>query len=307
LITAKGLSKSFGDFVALDDIDLQVESGEVYGFLGQNGAGKSTTMNILTGLSKPTRGSCIVNGFKLAKISNPGELQIGYLPESPSFYPWMTGKETLEFLGSRWSKGSLRKRVQEMLGWVSLTDSAKRRVGGYSRGMKQRLGMAVALFYDADLIFLDEPSSALDPEGRSDVLKLILDLKERGKTVFLSTHILSDAERVCDRVGIISRGKMIMEKPLATMISENVKSLYDVVIPGNEINDELINKIKALPGILNVETAGDTISVSVDLPEREGRRLLKFFAESELNVLSFCMRRATLEDIYLKEVAVDGD
>ena len=307
MITAKGLSKSFGDFLALDDIELQVESGEIYGFIGQNGAGKSTTMNILTGLSKPTRGSCIVNGFNLAEISNPGELQIGYLPESPSFYPWMTGKETLEFLGSRWSRGPLQERVHEMLGWVGLTEAAKRRVGGYSRGMKQRLGMAVALFYDADLIFLDEPSSALDPEGRSDVLKLIIDLKERGKTVFLSTHILSDAERVCDRVGIISRGKMIMEKPLATMISENIKSLYDVVIPGNDINEELIIKIKKLPGILNVETVGETISVSVDLPEREGRTLLKFLAESGLNVLSFSMRRATLEDIYLKEVAVDGD
>jgi ABC-2 type transport system ATP-binding protein len=232
LITIAGLTKNFGAFPALKGIDLHVKKGEVYGFLGQNGAGKSTTMNILAGLSRPTAGTCQVNGWDLAKVTHPGDLHIGYLPEEPSFYPWLTGRETLEYLGSRWPKGPVKDRVQEMLNWVGLSAAAHRRVGGYSRGMRQRLGMAAALFYDAELILLDEPSSALDPEGRSDVLSLILDLKARGKTVFLSTHILSDAERVCDRVGILAQGKMVLEKSLETLIAENVKSLYDVVAPG---------------------------------------------------------------------------
>lgn len=196
MITISGLTKKFGAFEALQGIDLHVNKGEIYGFLGQNGAGKTTTMNILAGLSRPTAGTCQVNGWDLAKVTHPGDLHIGYLPEEPSFYPWLTGRETLEYLGSRWSKGPVKERVEEMLNWVGLLAAAHRRVGGYSRGMRQRLGMAAALFYDAELILLDEPSSALDPEGRSDVLNLILDLKARGKTVFLSTHILSDAERV---------------------------------------------------------------------------------------------------------------
>ena len=223
MIKAKGIKKRFGNFEALKGIDLNVEKGEIYGFLGHNGAGKSTTMNILTGLSKLDAGTCMVNGWDIKKIVHPGDLHIGYLPEEPKFYPWMTGRETLSYLGSEWRGESVNKRVDEMLEWVGLEKAAKRRVGGYSRGMKQRLGMAQALFYDPELLLLDEPSSALDPEGRSDVLNLILDLKKRGKTVFLSTHILNDVERVCDRVGILSPGQMIVEKPLDILLNVNVK------------------------------------------------------------------------------------
>ena len=306
MITIAGLTKKFGDFQALKDIDLHVKKGEVYGFLGQNGAGKSTTMNILAGLSRPTTGTCQVNGWDLAKVTHPGDLHIGYLPEEPSFYPWLTGRETLEYLGSRWSKGLVKERVEEMLGWVGLSAAAHRRVGGYSRGMRQRLGMAAALFYDAELILLDEPSSALDPEGRSDVLRLILDLKARGKTVFLSTHILSDAERVCDRVGILAQGKMVVEKSLETLIADNVKSLYDVLAPGEDITPDLLERLEGLPGILRVEAAGDKISISVDSPDREGKALLAFFAQTGLKIQSFALRRATLEDIFLEEVGKNG-
>lgn len=306
MITIAGLTKTFGAFQALKGIDLHVKKGEVYGFLGQNGAGKSTTMNILAGLSRPTTGICQVNGWDLSKVTHPGDLHIGYLPEEPSFYPWLTGRETLEYLGSSWRKGPLKDRVEEMLNWVGLSAAAHRRVGGYSRGMRQRLGMATALFYDAELILLDEPSSALDPEGRSDVLRLILDLKARGKTVFLSTHILSDAERVCNRVGILAQGKMVVEKSLETLIADNVKSLYDVVAPGESITPDLLERIEGLPGVLQVEVAGDKISISVDSPDREGKALLALLAQTELKIQSYALRRATLEDIYLEEVGKNG-
>ncbi len=306
MITISGLTKKFGAFEALKGIDLHVNKGEIYGFLGQNGAGKTTTMNILAGLSRPTAGTCQVNGWDLAKVTHPGDLHIGYLPEEPSFYPWLTGRETLEYLGSRWPKGPVKDRVQEMLNWVGLSEAAHRRVGGYSRGMRQRLGMAAALFYDAELILLDEPSSALDPEGRSDVLSLILDMKARGKTVFLSTHILNDAERVCDRVGILAQGKMVLEKSLETLIADNVKSLYDVVAPGEGITRDLLKSLEELPGILRVEAAGDKISISVDSPDREGKALLAFFAQTGLKIQSFALRRATLEDIFLEEVGKNG-
>ena len=306
MITTSGLSKKFGDFQALQSMDLHVQKGEIYGFLGHNGAGKSTTMNILAGLSRPTTGTAQVNGWDLNKISHPGDLHIGYLPEEPRFYPWLTGRETLEYLGSRWQQGSVQARVREMLDWVGLTAAANRRVGGYSRGMRQRLGMATALFYDSELILLDEPSSALDPEGRSDVLKLILDLKARGKTVFLSTHILSDAERVCDRVGILVQGKMVLEKSLDTLFTENVQSIYDLDTPIEGITPELIEKLTELSGVLKVDTIGDRISIFVDQPDRDVKLILGFLAQADLKIQSFNLRRATLEDIFLKEVGKNG-
>ena len=306
MITTSGLSKKFGDFQALQSMDLHVQKGEIYGFLGHNGAGKSTTMNILVGLSRPTTGTAQVNGWDLNKISHPGDLHIGYLPEEPRFYPWLTGKETLEYLGSRWQKGPVQERVREMLDWVGLTAAANRRVGGYSRGMRQRLGMATALFYDSELILLDEPSSALDPEGRSDVLKLILDLKARGKTVFLSTHILSDAERVCDRVGILVQGKMVLEKSLDTLFTEHVQSIYDLDTPAEGITAELVEKLTELSEVLNVDTTGDRISISVGHPDRDAKTILGFLAQTDLKIQSFNLRRATLEDIFLKEVGKNG-
>lgn len=301
MIQATGLMKKFGSFEALKGINLHVEQGEVYGFLGHNGAGKSTTMNILAGLSKADAGSCMVNGWDINRIEHPGDLHVGYLPEEPKFYPWLTGRETLHYLGSRWQRGSITKRVDEMLNWVSLQHAANRRVGGYSRGMRQRLGMATALFYDPELLLLDEPSSALDPEGRSDVLSLILDLKSRGKTVFLSTHILSDVERVCDRVGILGSGKMMVEKPLPTLLAENVKPIYDVVLD-QIYNDDFVNELSNLPGITKIETNNQKLSFWVDNQEKTAKELLTFFGAANVDVVSFTLRRTSLEDIFLEEV-----
>ncbi len=301
MIQVKGLHKKFGQFEALKGINLNVTKGEVYGFLGHNGAGKSTTINILSGLSKPSAGTCKVNGWDIQKIAHPGDLHIGYLPEEPKFYPWMTASEILEYLGAQWKEGSINTRVEEMLDWVGLKQSANRRVGGYSRGMKQRLGMAAVLFYNPELLLLDEPSSALDPEGRCVVLNLISDLKSRGKTVFLSTHILNDVERVCDRVGILSQGNMIVEKPLNTLLSENVKSIYDIIFD-KKIDSETINIIKQLPGIKNIEIQEEKLSVKVDLPDEASKTLLSFFLNVDVTVQSFTLRRPSLEDIFLEEV-----
>lgn len=301
MIQAAGLKKKFGSFEALKGIDLNVEKGEIYGFLGHNGAGKSTTMNILAGLSRMDGGNCMVNGWDIRKIEHPGDLHIGYLPEEPKFYPWMTGREILSYLGTGWQKGSPKKRVDEMLEWVGLEKAANRRAGGYSRGMKQRLGMAAALIYDPELLLLDEPSSALDPEGRSDVLNLILDLKSRGKTVFLSTHILSDVERVCDRVGILSHGQMAVEKPLEELFMENVKSIYDIVLD-KAYGRELACSLEKLPGTLEVKEEKEKVSVSVKDPESSGKELMSFFASQDVSVKSFSLRRASLEDIFLEEV-----
>lgn len=300
MISAKGLKKSFKKFEALKGIDINVDKGEIYGFLGQNGAGKSTTMNILAGLSKPDAGTCLVNGWDVNKVTHPGDIHIGYLPEEPRLYPWLTAKETLLYLGSRYDKGCAGKRADEMLDWIGLSKSANRRVGGFSRGMKQRLGMGAALFYDNDLILLDEPSSALDPEGRSAVLNLILDLKKRGKTVFLSTHILSDAQRVCDRIGILTNGIMRAEKPLDELLNENIKSIYDIEICSDlEASD--MSKLKEVEGVLAIEAENRQISVEVRTQGDMAKELMLFFIASKICIRSFGLRKPSLEDIFLEE------
>lgn len=309
MIRVENLQKSFKGFKALKGIDLNVEKGIVYGFLGHNGAGKSTTINILAGFSRPDSGFAVVNGWDLSKIEHPGDLHIGYLPEEPRFYSWMSAREYLCYIGSSRKKERVEHRADEMLDWVGLKDAGNRRIGGFSRGMKQRLGMACALFHDPALLLLDEPSSALDPEGRSDVLKLINDLKQEGKTVFLSTHILSDAERVCDRIGILSKGQMILEKPLKQLLDENVKSVYDIFFNKADIQiiSKIADEIMNLPGVLDTEITFDKLSVQVDDPDKTSGRILVRISEANISVREFSLRRASLEDIFMEEVGRNGN
>lgn len=213
-----GLSKNFGNFTALKDLNLQIEPNSVYGFLGPNGSGKTTTIKLLTGLSQPSAGHSYIYGIDSADRSLQTRHLIGYLPDVPSFHKYMTGLQSLVLCGELFgfSHNDAQKRAYVQLERTGLMEAAHRKTGGYSRGMKQRLGLAAALIGDPRVLFLDEPVSALDPNGRSAVLEIIKDLKE-SKTIFLSTHILSDVERICDKVGIIFEGELI--------VSQNVSDL----------------------------------------------------------------------------------
>lgn len=301
MITVRNLKKNFHSFEALKGIDLNVKSGEIYGFIGHNGAGKSTTMNILSGLSRPSGGTCVVNGKDVLKTTRLSDLNIGYLPEDPRFYPWLTAKETLEYLGSSGKSTALKDRVQEMLHWVGLADAANRRVGGFSRGMKQRLGIASAMIHNPSLLILDEPSSALDPEGRSDVLRLMKDLKQMGKTVFFSTHILNDVERVCDTVGMIASGKMIVEKPLHDIQKDHILPIYDIE-PSIPLSSEAVSRLQALRGVTDVRVKDDLVTVTARDADDLSKQLMGFFAAKDIPVKSLTLHKHTLEDIFLKEV-----
>ncbi|OGO61570.1 MAG: multidrug ABC transporter ATP-binding protein, partial [Chloroflexi bacterium RBG_19FT_COMBO_49_13] len=201
------LRKVFGTFQALDGLSLTVEGGTVFGFLGPNGAGKTTTIRILTGLAHATSGHAWVLGKEVTANGRETARHIGYLPEEPAFYPWMTPREFLDFVGRVFGLPAAERssRTNELLALAGLEEAAKRRIGGFSRGMRQRLALAQALLNHPEVLFMDEPASALDPEGRKEVLDFIGSL--RGQcTVFMSTHILADVERVCDTVGIINQG-----------------------------------------------------------------------------------------------------
>jgi ABC-2 type transport system ATP-binding protein len=251
MITVKGLQKKFKNFYALKNVDMHVKKGEIYGLIGPNGSGKTSTMNILAGLSRPEQGECTVNGLDVTKLTHPGDLKIGYLPEDPKFYPWMTAHETLDYL----SGGRNTGHTGEILRWTGLLDARNRRVGGFSRGMKQRLGIGAALIRNPELLILDEPSSALDPEGRSEVLRLIKDLKGMGKTILFSTHILDDVERICDTVGMIDAGQMLFEKPLAQLQKENTQPIFDIT-PVHPVESSILDALEQLTGLVSLAKSG---------------------------------------------------
>jgi len=226
-IRARGLTKRYGSILALDGLDLDVPTGSIFGFLGPNGAGKTTTIRILTGLARASAGTASVAGVEVGLDRPDLHRRIGYLDQDPRFYAWMRGRELLELTGrlDGLRGAGLRTRVDGMLERVGLAEAARRRIGGYSGGMRQRLGIAQALLHGPDIVFLDEPVSSLDPEGRRDLLELIATL--RGETtVVLSTHVLADVERICDRVAILDRGRLVSESPLEELLAGHARPIF---------------------------------------------------------------------------------
>jgi ABC-2 type transport system ATP-binding protein len=200
--------------VAIRGLSLDIPAGHVYGLLGPNGSGKSTTLKILLGLIPPTSGTTEIFGVPSSQVASRKE--VGFLPENPYFYKFLTGAETISFYGKLCGLGGrfLRGRVQELLEIVGLTDAGERRISGYSKGMLQRIGLAQALVHDPRLLILDEPTAGVDPAGSRQIRDLIIQLKERGKTILLTSHLLEQVQEVCDRVAILAQGRMVREGSL---------------------------------------------------------------------------------------------
>lgn len=219
---------------ALRGISLTVAQGEVFGFLGPNGAGKSTTIKSLLGLIRPTSG--IVELFGQPSNTSKARINVGYLPENPAFYDFLTAREYLNFVGRSFGMNGdeIKKESQRVLSLLGLADAANRPIRGFSKGMVQRLGLAQTMLHDPDLYILDEPMSGLDPLGRTLVKDLILDLKNRGKTVFFSTHVTADAERVCDRIGVIIDGVLHREQVVSELLREGVDGYFCRVSSDNQ-------------------------------------------------------------------------
>lgn len=216
--TYKG--KKFAKISALNNLSLEISEGEVFGFIGPNGAGKSTTIKLIMGLIRPDSGEINILGCPAVKTD--ARLQVGYLPENPAFYDFMTAREYLLFIGQLFnmSDQKIKQQTDHVLEIVTLEEAADRPIRGYSKGMVQRLGLATVLLHDPDLYILDEPMSGLDPLGRALVKDIIKDLRHRGKTVFFSTHITSDVELVCDRVGVIMGGRLQAVDRVSTILEQ---------------------------------------------------------------------------------------
>lgn len=252
-IVVEGLTKTYKpmwpwlkETTVLFDVSFSVGQGEIFGFLGHNGAGKTTTMKMLMGLLRPTCGRIELLGASADNVAV--HARIGYLPEAPYFYDYLTAEEFLRFYGrlAGLHRETVQQRVPQLLERVGLTEARHRQLRKFSKGMLQRIGLAQALIHDPELIILDEPMSGLDPIGRKEVRDLILNLRDQGKTVFFSTHIVSDVEMICDRVGILAKGRMLKSGRIEDLVNEHVAQSVEVVCDG-VVGDELAEvKSKAI-------------------------------------------------------------
>ena len=298
----RGLTKTYGSFKALDRVDLDVPEGSVYGFLGPNGAGKTTTLRILTGLAKATNGSATIFGAPAGSAA--ARDATGFLPDVPGFYEWMTAEEFLRFAGGLFglSKRVLNERTGVLLGLAGLGD-VDTKVGGYSRGMKQRLGVAQALINAPRLLMLDEPTSALDPLGRKEVLDMVAALGGR-TTVFFSTHILADVERVCDQVAILDRGRVVAEAPIAELKSRY--AAHRLVLEVDAGAESLAQEVQSQEWAQSVDVEGETLTVSVADVDEAQRAVPAMVAARGLAMRRFEGGEVSLEEVFVDLVGEGG-
>jgi ABC-2 type transport system ATP-binding protein len=300
-IEIRGLTKVYGDTRALDGVDLTVEEGSVFGFLGPNGAGKTTTLRMLTGLARPTSGSVRILDSSATGATDEVRRQIGFLPDVPGFYEWMTAPEFLRFAGGLFGLPGevLEDRVRVLLDLAGLT-GVTHRIGGYSRGMKQRLGVAQALVNAPRLLMLDEPTSALDPMGRKELLDMLASLRGR-TTVFFSTHILADVERICDTVAILDRGKVVAQAPI-----DELKARYGaskVIVEVTRDADAFAAELEGEPWVAEVvrDTSG-AIELKVTDEEAAQERIPAMVSRRGLGLKRLEAGEMGLEEVFMSLV-----
>jgi ABC-2 type transport system ATP-binding protein len=302
MLKISNLIKSYGSFEVLKGISFEIKRGKIYGFLGQNGAGKTTTMNILTGLLDYNSGNIMYNGKDFKKNKREILKKVGYLPQNPVFYGYMTGNEYLNFIGtlSNMSLPAIKNRSKEILEVVGLKDAGKRKLSGYSGGMKQRFGFSVALFNKPELLFLDEPTSALDPEGRMEILEFINSLKNEGVSVLLSTHILNDIERVCDEVSILKNGKIAVSAGLEELKNNYIQPIYDLEFENDCTTFK--NKVTKFSWVETLQQSKNKLSIYVKDINLARSELLQLLALEPNHLMVFNLRKSNLEEIFLRSV-----
>ena len=307
-VEIRDLTKRYGGangVLALDGLDLDVPAGSVFGLLGPNGAGKTTTLRLLVGLAHPTRGSVAIDEGRIDPARPDRRLGIGVLDQDPRYYGWMRGRELVEMVARLHGRppAEARVRAAEVLERVGLADAANRRIGGYSGGMRQRLGIAQALVDRPRLLVLDEPVSSLDPEGRRDVLALIAELRETA-TVIFSTHVLTDIERICDRVAILDHGRLVTEAALDELLARYALPLYRLVPETGEDAGlaRLATALRSVPWVDRVDIDGVAMTVGVTDELVASRELLRAVVAADVRLASFERVRPDLEDVFLRLV-----
>ncbi len=303
VIETVNLTKIFrsDDVTAVDEINFEVERGDVFGFLGPNGAGKTTTIKMLCGALDPTSGTAIVGGYDIKKEPLKMKDKIGVMPEEPGFYGNMTGKQHLKFYSKFHNLKNPKKNIQKSMELAGIEEYADRKVKGYSHGMRKRLALAQALVNDPEILILDEPTGGLDPQGTHFFRNIVENLNDAGKTIFLSSHILSEVQEVCNRVGIIHEGK-ILEVELIEDLSKAMAAEqkgYEVKVEGKGIDKEVLEKISDINGVQSLEKTDYGFSAVVE-DEDLSTKINKELIENNVQVKSINIEEPNLEEVFLK-------
>jgi len=301
VIETKGLTKRYGDLLAVDNLNLTIRRGEVFGLLGPNGAGKTTTILMLLGLTEPTAGSVQVLGLDPARQPLSVKARVGYLPERLGFYDDLTARENLIYIAklNGLPRQEAYRRIEQGLARMGLSEAADRPVATFSRGMRQRLGVADVLLKQPQLIILDEPTQGLDPEGAREFLQIIHDLKGEGITILLSSHLLHQVQAVCDRVGLFHQGRMVLEGTVNELAQRVLGSAYRIHLQAEGPASALTEALQRLPGAVKVGYAGDNryeVEAVSDLRAEAAKAVIAAGGQ----LLALDVEAPSLDDIYAR-------
>ena len=307
MIRAEGLTKQFDDFLAVDGVNLEVSAGQVLVILGPNGAGKTTTVRMLTSILRPTRGTASVAGFDVVKEAHKVRAVVGVLTEHHGLYGRMNGVEYLEFFGKLYGldNTTCQRRSNELLEQFGLQDAGKKRLGQYSKGMRQKLSLARALLHEPPVLLLDEPTSAMDPESSRMVRNAISGLRSKERTIVLCTHNLSEAEELADQVAIIRGGRILMNGMLEGLKQELLGPTQFEAALSNGVNGWVGKDLPA--GVILTGRTETALRFQVEAPDENNPRLLRYLLDQQLDVKSFNEVPHSLEAAYLKAVSIASE
>jgi len=301
VVETKDLTKNYGDFTAVNKLNLTIEEGDIFGFLGPNGAGKTTTILMLLGLSEPSSGNATVCGFSPSRDPLKVKHIVGYLPERVGFYGYLTASQNLMYTAdlNGLHKDEAHKDIIELLDLVGLSEVGDKPVSAFSQGMKQRLGIADILIKKPKLVFLDEPTSGIDPNGITEILNLIVKMAKQKISVIFCSHQLNHVQKICTRVGILARGQLVAEGPIDRLGKQSMgPELYQIEVQVEETDDKLINLIRQIKGVTGVTASTDSLLVSCDKDLRP--QIAKTIVESGKSLIGIKVEEFSLEKIYKK-------
>jgi ABC-2 type transport system ATP-binding protein len=304
VIEVNNLTKKFGEVIAVDNLSFQVNEGEVLGFLGPNGAGKTTTIRMLAGIISPTAGNASVAGFRIPDdIENLHEV-VGLLTENPGFYERFSALRNLEYFAGFYTNLDEKARSEQVLKIMGLWERRNDRVGTYSKGMKHRLALARALIHEPKVLFLDEPTAGLDPEAAQEVRELIKQLSQEGRTIFLSTHNLTEAEQLCHRIAVIRTHLLILDT------GNNLRNRFfrrEIIIRMQELTDKVIQTVKKLPFVQETRVVDNQLVMELSEPEYNRPELVKAVVDAGGRILEVFENKQPLEEIYLRLIHEESE
>lgn len=298
MINTKGLTKYFGNFKAVNDLTLNVKKGEIYGFLGPNGAGKTTTILMLLGIMKPTKGEISLFDRPLYEDYFNIKKKIGVVSEKQYLYKEMTPFEYLDFFADFYRVKNRKKRIKELLEWVNLSGVQDKKLKQFSRGMQQKVGIARALLHNPEILILDEPISGLDPMGIKEVRDMIEEQKQQGKTIFISSHLLSEVEKICDRVGIINKGVLLAEDKMENL-KMRLSNEIEIEVELKKVIPEVIKVLSSLDFVNKVTQEKNLLVVKVKTDRDHRDELVKTISSEGGAILGLKLREMSLEEAFI--------